>query len=96
MRRGGFTLIEMLVALVVVSLVLLIGLPKFISAMTAQNLRGSRTDGRQHAGEGAGGEHREQPADLAQGQREQGVDSGAAPNVRAAQATPTRWAWSKT
>jgi prepilin-type N-terminal cleavage/methylation domain-containing protein len=43
MRRGGFTLIEMLVALVVVSLVLLIGLPKFTSAMTAQNLRGSRT-----------------------------------------------------
>jgi prepilin-type N-terminal cleavage/methylation domain-containing protein len=43
MRRGGFTLIEMLVALVVVSLVLLIGLPKFSSAMTAQNLRGSRT-----------------------------------------------------
>ena len=33
----------MLVALVVVSLVLIIGLPKFISAMTAQNLRGSRT-----------------------------------------------------
>jgi Tfp pilus assembly protein FimT len=31
------------VALVVVSLVLLIGLPKFSSAMTAQNLRGSRT-----------------------------------------------------
>jgi prepilin-type N-terminal cleavage/methylation domain-containing protein len=43
MRRGGFTLIEMLVALVVVSLVLLIGLPKFSSAMTSQNLRGSRT-----------------------------------------------------
>ncbi|MFL5515339.1 MAG: Tfp pilus assembly protein FimT/FimU [Gemmatimonadales bacterium] len=43
MRRRGFTLIEMLVALVVVSLVLLIGLPKFTSAMTAQNLRGSRT-----------------------------------------------------
>ncbi len=43
MRRGGFTLIEMLVALVVVSLVLLIGLPKFTSAMTAQKLRGSRT-----------------------------------------------------
>jgi prepilin-type N-terminal cleavage/methylation domain-containing protein len=43
MRRGGFTLIEMLVALVVVSLVLLIGLPKFTEAMTAQNLRGSRT-----------------------------------------------------
>jgi|SRR3954451_16499526 prepilin-type N-terminal cleavage/methylation domain-containing protein len=43
MRRGGFTLIEMLVALVVVSLVLLIGLPKFNTAMTAQNLRGSRT-----------------------------------------------------
>ena len=43
MRRGGFTLIEMLVALVVVSLVLLIGLPKFSSAMTSQNLRGART-----------------------------------------------------
>ena len=43
MRRGGFTLIEMLVALVVVSLVLLIGLPKFTIAMTSQNLRGSRT-----------------------------------------------------
>jgi type IV fimbrial biogenesis protein FimT len=41
--RRGFTLIEMLVALVVVSLVLLIGLPKFTSAITAQNLRGSRT-----------------------------------------------------
>ena len=41
--RRGFTLIEMLVALVVVSLVLLIGLPKFSSAMTSQNLRGSRT-----------------------------------------------------
>ena len=41
--RRGFTLIEMLVALVVVSLVLIIGLPKFTSAMTAQNLRGSRT-----------------------------------------------------
>jgi prepilin-type N-terminal cleavage/methylation domain-containing protein len=43
MRRGGFTLIEMLVALVVVSLIMLIGLPKFTDAMTAQNLRGSRT-----------------------------------------------------
>jgi prepilin-type N-terminal cleavage/methylation domain-containing protein len=43
MRRGGFTLIETLVALAVVSLLLLIGLPKFTSAMTAQNLRGSRT-----------------------------------------------------
>jgi prepilin-type N-terminal cleavage/methylation domain-containing protein len=38
MRRGGFTLIETLVALVVVSL-----LPKFTSAMAAQNLRGART-----------------------------------------------------
>jgi prepilin-type N-terminal cleavage/methylation domain-containing protein len=43
MRRGGFTLIETLVSLVVVSLLLLIGLPKFSSAMTSQNLRGSRT-----------------------------------------------------
>jgi len=43
MRRGGFTLIETLVALVVVSLLLLIGLPKFTSAMSQQNLRGSRT-----------------------------------------------------
>ena len=43
MRRGGFTLIEMLVALVVVSLIMIIGLPKFTSAMTQQNLRGSRT-----------------------------------------------------
>jgi prepilin-type N-terminal cleavage/methylation domain-containing protein len=41
--RRGFTLIETLVALVVVSLLLLIGLPKFTSAMTAQNLRGART-----------------------------------------------------
>ena len=41
--RRGFTLIEMLVALVVVSLIMLIGLPKFSSAMTSQNLRGSRT-----------------------------------------------------
>ena len=41
--RRGFTLIEMLVALVIVSLVLLIGLPKFTSAITTQNLRGSRT-----------------------------------------------------
>ena len=41
--RRGFTLIETLVALVVVSLVLLIGLPKFTSAMTSQSLRGSRT-----------------------------------------------------
>ncbi len=41
--RRGFTLIETLVALVVVSLVLLIGLPKFTSAITTQNLRGSRT-----------------------------------------------------
>jgi prepilin-type N-terminal cleavage/methylation domain-containing protein len=43
MRRSGFTLIETLVALVVVSLLLLIGLPKFTQAMAAQNLRGSRT-----------------------------------------------------
>ncbi|HEX6869785.1 MAG TPA: GspH/FimT family pseudopilin [Micromonosporaceae bacterium] len=41
--RRGFTLIEMLVALVIVSLVLLIGLPKFTSAINQQNLRGSRT-----------------------------------------------------
>jgi prepilin-type N-terminal cleavage/methylation domain-containing protein len=42
-RRAGFTLIEIAVALVVVSLLMLIGLPKFTSAMTKNDVRGART-----------------------------------------------------
>jgi prepilin-type N-terminal cleavage/methylation domain-containing protein len=42
-RRAGFTLIEIAVALVVVSLLMLIGIPKFTSAMTRNDVRGART-----------------------------------------------------
>jgi len=42
-RRAGFTLIEIAVALVVVSLLMLIGIPKFTSAMTRSDVRGART-----------------------------------------------------
>ncbi len=42
-QRAGFTLIEIATALVIISLLVLIGLPKFNSAMAKQNVRGGRT-----------------------------------------------------
>ena len=42
-RRAGFTLVEIAVAMVVVSLLVLIGLPRVSSAMTKNNVRGART-----------------------------------------------------
>lgn len=42
-NRAGFTLIEIAVALTIVSLLVLIGIPKFNEAMATQNVRGART-----------------------------------------------------
>lgn len=42
-NRAGFTLIEIAVALIIVSLLVLIGIPKFNEAMAGQNVRGART-----------------------------------------------------
>jgi prepilin-type N-terminal cleavage/methylation domain-containing protein len=42
-QRAGFTLIEIATALVIISLLVLIGIPKFNSAMAKQNVRGART-----------------------------------------------------
>ena len=42
-NRAGFTLIEIATALVIVSLLVLIGIPKFNEAMARQNVRGART-----------------------------------------------------
>ena len=42
-NRAGFTLIEIAVALIIVSLLVLIGIPKFNNAMAGQNVRGART-----------------------------------------------------
>jgi len=42
-NRAGFTLIEIAVALIIVSLLVLIGIPKFNNAMASQNVRGART-----------------------------------------------------
>jgi prepilin-type N-terminal cleavage/methylation domain-containing protein len=42
-QRDGFTLIEIATALTIVSLLVLIGLPKFNEAMARQNVRGART-----------------------------------------------------
>jgi prepilin-type N-terminal cleavage/methylation domain-containing protein len=42
-QRAGFTLIEIATALVIISLLVLIGIPKFNSAMAQQNVRGART-----------------------------------------------------
>jgi prepilin-type N-terminal cleavage/methylation domain-containing protein len=42
-QRAGFTLIEIAVALTIVSLLVLIGIPKFNSSMAKQNVRGGRT-----------------------------------------------------
>jgi prepilin-type N-terminal cleavage/methylation domain-containing protein len=42
-NRAGFTLIEILTAMVIVSLLMLIGIPKFNEAIARQNVRGART-----------------------------------------------------
>jgi prepilin-type N-terminal cleavage/methylation domain-containing protein len=42
-HRKGFTLTETLIAIVVVSLLVLIGYPKFSNAMVTTNVRGART-----------------------------------------------------
>lgn len=42
-RRKGFTLIETLLVIVIVSILVLIGYPKFSSAMVKTNVRGART-----------------------------------------------------
>ncbi len=42
-RRAGFTLVETAVALVVISLLVLIGFPKLSSAMDRNNVRSART-----------------------------------------------------
>ena len=42
-NRAGFTLIEIATALVIISLLVLIGIPKFNEAMARQNVRGART-----------------------------------------------------
>ena len=42
-NRAGFTLIEIAVALIIVSLLVLIGIPKFNDAMAGQKVRGART-----------------------------------------------------
>ena len=42
-NRAGFTLIEIATALVIISLLVLIGIPKFNDAMAKQNVRGART-----------------------------------------------------
>lgn len=42
-RRSGFTLIETLMAIVIVALLVLIGFPKVSSAMIKTNVRGART-----------------------------------------------------
>jgi prepilin-type N-terminal cleavage/methylation domain-containing protein len=42
-NRAGFTLIEIATALVIISLLVLIGIPKFNAAMAQQNVRGART-----------------------------------------------------
>ena len=42
-NRAGFTMIEIAVALTIVSLLVLIGIPRFNEAMAKQNVRGART-----------------------------------------------------
>ena len=42
-NRAGFTLIEIATALTIVSLLVLIGIPKFNDAMARENVRGART-----------------------------------------------------
>ena len=42
-RRSGFTLIETLMAIVIVAMLVLIGFPKVSSAMVKTNVRGART-----------------------------------------------------
>ena len=42
-RRNGFTLVETLIAVVILGLVVLIGIPKMSSAMVASDLRSART-----------------------------------------------------
>lgn len=42
-RRNGFTLIETLLAIAIVSIIVLIGYPKISSAMIKTNVRGART-----------------------------------------------------
>jgi len=42
-RRDGFTLVETIIAVVILSLLVLIGLPKMSSAMAQNDLRGART-----------------------------------------------------
>ena len=42
-RRSGFTLIETLMAIVIVAILVLIGFPKVSSAMVKTNVRGART-----------------------------------------------------
>lgn len=41
--RNGFTLVETLIAVVILSLIMLIGLPKMRSAMAENDVRGART-----------------------------------------------------
>jgi prepilin-type N-terminal cleavage/methylation domain-containing protein len=41
--RNGFTLVETLIAVVIMSLIMLIGLPKIRSAMAENDVRGART-----------------------------------------------------
>jgi prepilin-type N-terminal cleavage/methylation domain-containing protein len=42
-RRDGFTLVETIIAVVILSLLVLIGLPRMSSAMAQNELRGART-----------------------------------------------------
>ena len=42
-NRAGFTLIEIATALVIISLLVLIGIPKFNDAIARENVRGART-----------------------------------------------------